>query len=209
MSSDALGEKVLWTQNQIQQRVSEMARDISATMGEGTLSCLVVLRGGFFFAADLIRQLTGFERIEVDFVRLSSYQGMVSSGAVKFRGTLPQVAGRNVLVIEDLLDTGLTLKVLSEALSASGARSVRYAVLVDKKARRQHTLVPDYVAFKLDTDDYLYGYGMDLDGGRRELPYIAAVHERPKRKRPDDARSTDARSTVRSVPSKRKPTSKG
>ena len=171
--------KPLFTEEQIQKRVSELAREISSTIGGGRLLCLVVLRGGFFFASDLIRQLTGFERVEIDFVRLASYAGMHSSGDVKFRGQLPQVAGSNVLVIEDLLDTGTTLSTLSEALRAGGAGSVRYAVLIDKGGRAGKGIEPDFVAFgKLGKDDYLIGYGMDYEGAYRDQRSIS-VTKRP------------------------------
>lgn len=159
---------------EIQARVSAMAETISATLKTKRLMALVVLSGAFYFAADLTRQLTGFEEIEVDFIRLQSYSGMSSCGEVRIRGAMPQVAGRDVLVIEDLLDTGLTLASISEILTANGARSVRYAVLIDKRLRRQHEMTPEFVAFELEEDHFLVGYGMDYRGNYRTLPYIGA-----------------------------------
>ena len=172
--TDAPG-KVLWTKEQIQRRVDELAAEISASFNGGNLLCLVVLRGGFFFAADLIRGLKGFDRIEIDFVRLSSYAGTSPGGEVKFRGQLPKVAGDNVLVIEDLTDTGATMHTLADALRASGAAQVKYAVLVDKTARRNREFHGDFVAFKIDRDDFLVGYGMDLNDNFRALPSICSV----------------------------------
>ncbi|MCA8940349.1 MAG: hypoxanthine phosphoribosyltransferase, partial [Planctomycetes bacterium] len=142
----------LYSAEEIQARVSDMAARISSTLKTKHLFGLVVLSGAFYFAADLTRQLEGFEEVELEFIRLQSYSGTSSSGEVRIRGGMPQVAGRDVLVIEDLLDTGLTLASLSDILTANGARSVRYAVLIDKRPKRSHELAADFVAFELDED---------------------------------------------------------
>jgi hypoxanthine phosphoribosyltransferase len=192
--------QTLWSEAQVQARIAELAMDISLEMGGGTpgnphggdahgtdphggnaLVCLVVLGGGFFFAADLIRQLRGFDKIEIEHIRISSYEGTASSGRVTFHTALPTLAGRKVLVIEDLLDTGLTMSRLRDELSRREVTDVRYAVLVDKPARRAQQFLPHYVGFRCDTDAYLVGCGMDMHGGLRELPYIAAVQDDPVR----------------------------
>ncbi|NUQ36126.1 MAG: hypoxanthine phosphoribosyltransferase [Planctomycetaceae bacterium] len=177
-SNHAASFRTIYTADQIQKRVSDLAADISRTLGGGDLLCLVVLRGGIFFGADLIRQLKGFDRIDIDFVRLASYAGIKSSGDVKIRGHLPPVAGCNVLVIEDLIDTGHTLTVLHQALLGVGAQSVRYAVLVNKPHRRRKEFKADFVAFDLKEDAYLVGYGMDYENNYRALTHIAAVDKK-------------------------------
>ena len=133
-----------------------------------------MLRGGFFFAADLIRNIEGVQ-VEMDFVKLQSYAGNSSQGRVRSKEQLPRVAGYDVLFIEDLVDTGLTLANLHEALKAQGPRSLRYAIVVDKKARRKIPFECEYVAFDVSSDDFLVGYGMDDSDKGRNLPYIGAI----------------------------------
>ncbi len=163
--------KLLFSAAEIEKRVKAMADKISKEYAGKTLLCLTVLKGGFFFAADLIRHLKGVE-VELEFVKLQSYAGTRTSGRVEFPNQLPSVAGREVLVIEDLVDTGLTLASLHEALKAQGPRTIRYAVCVDKKARREIEFQCEYVAFDVDRDCFLVGYGMDNDGKLRTLPEI-------------------------------------
>lgn len=166
--------RVVFTPGQIQERVRALAERISSDYARKRLLCLVVLRGGFFFAADLIRNIEGVD-LQVEFVKLKSYAGKNSSGRVSSREQLPRVAGYDVLVIEDLVDTGLTLASLHEAILAQGPRSLRYAIVVDKKARRKIPFECEYVAFDVPEDKFLVGYGMDDEDRGRCLPYIGEV----------------------------------
>jgi hypoxanthine phosphoribosyltransferase len=164
----------VFTEQQIQARVRELAARISEDYAGQRLLCLTVLRGGFFFAADLIRHFQGVS-VELEFIKLDSYAGQSSSGRLRFHGQLPRVSGYDVLVIEDLVDTGLTLANLHEALQAQGPRSLRYAIVVDKKARRKIPFECEYVCFDVEADKFLVGYGMDDSGKGRTLPYIGEV----------------------------------
>jgi hypoxanthine phosphoribosyltransferase len=164
-------KKVLFSQAQIAKRLDALAAQILKDYKGKRMLCLVVLRGGFFFASDLIRRIAALEP-ELDFVRLTSYVGAKSSGAPLFRGQLPNCSGYDVLVIEDLVDTGTTLSALDEAIRAQGPRSLKYAVCVDKRARRKVKFDCDYVAFDLERDAFLVGYGMDIEGKHRTLPEI-------------------------------------
>lgn len=165
---------VLFSPEQIRKRVSEIAARISKDYAGKRLLCLVVLRGGFFFAADLIRQLKGVE-VELEFIRLQSYAGRDTSGRVRAYGQMPKVAGYHVLVIEDLVDTGFTMESLHESVLAGGPRSVSYAIVIDKKARREIPFECEYVAFDVADDKFLVGYGMDDENRGRTLPYIGIV----------------------------------
>ena len=166
---------VLFDAETVQQRVTELAAQISKDYAGERLLCLVVLRGGFFFGADLIRQIEGVE-IELEFVKVQSYTGRQTSGRIKTAGPLPRVSGYNVLVIEDLVDTGLTLAELHEGLLAQGPQSLRYAIAVDKKAHRKIQFECEYVCFDVDADAFLVGYGMDDQNRGRTLPYIGKVN---------------------------------
>jgi hypoxanthine phosphoribosyltransferase len=167
--------KTLWNAEEVQRRVSEMANDIGRTIDNRRLVCLIVLTGGFYFGADLTRHLAEFADLRIEFIRLRSYSGKESTGEVEVLGTLPDVDGEHVLVIEDLMDTGLTLAHLDKLLKLSGALSVKYAVLVDKPVRRRNDFRPDFIGFHCDADAYLVGYGMDIRGAMRELRHIAAL----------------------------------
>jgi hypoxanthine phosphoribosyltransferase len=168
--------EILFDEQTVQRRVSELAAQISEKFAGHRLLCLVVLRGGFFFGADLIRGIEGVD-IELEFVKLGSYAGRESTGRLVVPGPIPRVSGYDVLVIEDLVDTGLTLSNLHEALLAQGPASLQYAIVVDKKARRRVEFECEYVAFDLTSDEFLVGYGMDDDNRGRTLPYIAIVRK--------------------------------
>jgi hypoxanthine phosphoribosyltransferase len=169
--------EILFDAETVQKRVAELADRISTDYAGRRLLCLVVLRGGFFFGADLIRRIRGVE-IELEFVKMQSYVGRQTSGRVKTTGPLPRVAGYDVLVIEDLVDTGLTLAELHEGLLGQGPHSLRYAIVVDKKAHRKIEFECEYVCFDVDANDFLVGYGMDDNNKGRTLPYIGKVAQR-------------------------------
>jgi hypoxanthine phosphoribosyltransferase len=164
----------LFTRKKIEARVAELAAQIKRDYEGKPILCLTVLKGGFFFAADLIRAISELD-VQLEFVTLTSYAGTRSTGRVEFRGQLPRVAGYDVLVIEDLVDTGLTLASLHEQLKAQGPSSLRYAIAVDKKARREVEFTADYIAFDLEKDLFLVGYGMDHEGRYRTLPDICKL----------------------------------
>lgn len=167
---------VLFSADQVQQRVHELAERISHDFAGKRLLCLVVLRGGFFFASDLIRNLKGVE-VELEFIKLKSYAGRKTSGRVRAYSQMPKVAGYDVLVIEDLVDTGLTLANLHDGLRAGGPNSLSYAIVVDKKAHRKVPFECEYVAFDITDDKFLVGYGMDDNNAGRTLPYIGVVED--------------------------------
>ncbi len=137
-----------------------------------------VLKGAFVFLADLIRHLT--IPVEVDFVRLSSYgSGMVSSGRIRVTKELEsEIEGRDVLIVEDIVDTGLSLRYLVDDLRSRRPATLRICTLVDKKARRQVEVEVDYVGFEIE-EGFIVGYGIDYDERYRELPAIYVVEKSP------------------------------
>lgn len=170
----------LFSEERIRERVTEMAREISdfyagAPADAAPVLAIVLANGALFFAADLLRRLSVPAEIEV--VRVASYgAGTRSNGAPEILGAFPheKICGRRVLILDDIFDTGHTLAKLRDAAKNCGAADVRIGVLLDKPARR---LVPgraDFVGFPMD-DAFVVGYGLDLDGAWRTLPYIAAV----------------------------------
>lgn len=156
---------------QVQRVASEIRRDLN---GQRPLF-LCVLTGAFIFASDLIRAV-GITDSSVAFVRYSSYQGTGSTGEVKrLMGVGDEVAGRHVVIIEDIVDTGLTAKRMIADLQERNPASIRFASLLYKPESSTTGFVPDYVAFTIPPK-FIVGYGLDLDGSARNLPDIY-VHE--------------------------------
>ncbi|MGH9158933.1 MAG: hypoxanthine phosphoribosyltransferase, partial [Vicinamibacteraceae bacterium] len=139
-----------------------------------TLHLICVLKGGVMFLTDLVRAMT--RPITLDFIALSSYgQSTDSSGEVKLLKDLDTpIAGRDVIVIEDIVDTGLTIMYLQEILRARAPRSLRTACLLSKPSRRQIEVKVEYIGFEID-DRFVVGYGLDFDQRFRNLPYIAVL----------------------------------
>lgn len=167
--------EVLFSASTIARRNLELAKEIA---GRDFHDLLVVsiLKGSFVFAADLIRAMhdVGLSP-EVEFIFISSYGAGTESGAVRvLRDIDNEVAGRDVLLIDDILESGKTLHFTRELMLSRGAKSCSVAVLLDKRMRRQTTLDADYVGF--DCPDYfVVGYGMDVGHAFRELPFVGVV----------------------------------
>lgn len=152
-------------------RVRALAADVRAAAGDRTVVVLGILYGAAVFATDLVRALEGPK--ELAFVRASSYgRGTESTGRVEL-GALDEnlLAGRYVLVADTILDTGLTLRTVLEAVRAAGAGEVAGCVLLDKPARRTESVEPEFVGFVVE-DRFLVGYGLDHAGRHRALPYV-------------------------------------
>ncbi len=166
--------KTLISEEQLQQRIQELADEINRTYRDTEALYLVcILKGGFMFCSDLAKKLT--IPCQVEFIRLSSYGNQQkSSGVVKpVDLTLPNLNGKDVLLIEDIIDTGLTLDFFMEYLaSLHTPKSIRLAVLLDKKEARQRHVETHYVGFEVG-NQYVVGYGLDDQGLYRNLPYIA------------------------------------
>jgi hypoxanthine phosphoribosyltransferase len=166
----------LFGERRIAQRVEELAAEIARSLPRD-LVLVVVLKGGFVFAADLMRALdrAGF-RLRVDFLRLSSYgNARESSGVVRPVGPLPEdVAGHDVLVVDDIADTGRSLVAARSLLQERGAATVSTCVLLDKPSRREVVVEPDFVGFTIG-DVFVVGYGIDFAEQHRHLPYVGTI----------------------------------
>ncbi|EKF17797.1 hypoxanthine phosphoribosyltransferase [Nitratireductor pacificus] len=167
--------EVLFSASTIARRNLELAKEIADRKYEDLL-VISVLKGSFIFAADLIRAMhdVGITP-EVEFIMISSYGAGTESGSVKvLRDIDNDVAGRDVLLIDDILESGKTLKHTRELMLSRGARSVSIAVLLDKHSRRQITVDADFVGFECP-DYFVVGYGMDVAHAFRELPFVGVV----------------------------------
>jgi hypoxanthine phosphoribosyltransferase len=163
----------LISRDRIAQRVREMAADLTRDYRDvPDLHLIGVLKGAFVFMADLVRVID--LPLTMDFMAVSSYaSGTTSSGEVRVLKDLDfALHGRNVLIVEDIIDTGLTLQYLREILSARGPRSLRTACLLSKPTRRKVDVPVEYIGFEIE-DQFVVGYGLDRDGLYRNLPEIA------------------------------------
>jgi hypoxanthine phosphoribosyltransferase len=168
---------VLLRGDAIQARVRELAGDIERDYPEGEEIHLVcVLKGGFVFMSDLIRAMT--PRVTVDFIAVSSYaKSTKSSGEVRLLKDLDSgLEGRHVIIVEDIVDTGLTLTYLQDILRARAPKSLRTACLLSKPSRRQVDVTVEYIGFTIE-DRFVVGYGLDYAEKYRNLSYIAVLDE--------------------------------
>jgi hypoxanthine phosphoribosyltransferase len=166
---------VLLRDDAIQSRVTELAAEIERDYPEGEEIHLVcVLKGGFVFMSDLIRAMT--PRVTVDFIAVSSYaKSTKSSGEVRLLKDLDSgLEGRHVIIVEDIVDTGLTLTYLQDILRARSPKSLRTACLLSKPSRRQVEVTVEYIGFTIE-DRFVVGYGLDYAEKYRNLSYIAVL----------------------------------
>ena len=164
---------ILISADDIQQRVRELAHEIQADHPDG-VHLVCVLKGAFVFLADLARNMDG--PVTLDFMAMSSYgKGTTSSGQVRLLKDLDSpIEGRDVVIVEDIVDTGLTLAYLQEILQARAPRKLRTACLLSKPSRRKNDVVVDYIGFTIE-DRFVVGYGLDYAGKYRNVPYIAIL----------------------------------
>ena len=161
---------------QIAARVAELASEIDAALPPGTVHVVVVLRGAFVFAADLIRCLA--RDLRCDFLGVRSYGSATeTSGVVQITHDLGlPITGQQVLLVEDIVDTGLTLRHLLALLATRQPASVRVCALLDKPSRRRVQVPVDFVGFTIP-DHFVVGYGLDHDQRYRNLPYVGVIEE--------------------------------
>ena len=167
-------EEILLSEKDLQKAVKKLGKQISADYEGKNLMLVAVLKGSVIFMADLMRAIT--VPISIDFMSVSSYGGGVkSSGVVKIIKDLDNdISGYDVLIVEDILDSGLTLSYLTNVLRQRKVNSIKIATLLDKPERRQVAIKPDYACFVVP-DKFVVGYGLDYDQQYRNIPYIGAL----------------------------------
>ncbi len=169
--------KVLISDADIHQRIRTLAAEIERDYprNEG-IHLVAILKGGFMFMADLVRAMS--DRVTMDFMAVSSYgKGTTSSGQVRVLKDLDSnVEGRHVILVEDIVDTGLTLHYLQDLLRARAPKSLKTACLLSKPSRRQVDVQVDYIGFTIE-DHFVVGYGLDYGEKYRNLPHIAILEQ--------------------------------
>lgn len=167
--------KVLIEKGKLEKRIEELATEIQKDyLGEDIL-VICILKGSLYFTVDLTKKINNY-KLEIDFMRISSYgDELTSSGKINIIKDLEtDINGRNVLVVEDIIDTGNTLYYLKDILEKRNPRSLKICTLLDKKSRRIKNVVPEYIGFEIE-DKFVVGYGLDYKDCFRNLPFIGYV----------------------------------
>ena len=166
-------ERILLTRDEIEDKVSEIGRRITEDFRDKDPIFVGVLKGCFIFMADLMRHVD--IKCSMDFMAVSSYSGTSSTGAVKINKDLSQdIEGRHVIIVEDILDSGVTLSYLKRYLMGRKPASINIVTLLDKPARRKADVYADYSCFEVP-DAFVVGYGLDYNEHYRNLPYIGVL----------------------------------
>jgi hypoxanthine phosphoribosyltransferase len=169
-------DRILYHETTILSRLDEMAHAIAKDYEGKELTVVSILNGSFIFMADLLRRIP--LPLQIDSWSVASYHGTKSKGRIEFRqNSIADVTGRHVLILDDILDSGLTLRAIHDRLAAeSGAASIRSCVLLRKKLQRETATAADYVGFEIP-DEFVVGYGLDYNEQYRNLPYIGILKE--------------------------------
>ena len=170
-------KKVLVTEEQIKQRCDEIGRELAERFRDNDRKVILVgiLKGSVPFMAELIKHID--LPIEVDFMCVSSYQGTKSLGDIKIIKDLDRsVEGQDIVLVEDIVDTGITIKELKRMMVNKAARSVTVVTMLDKPSRREVDVKADYIGFEVE-NEFVVGYGLDYDQVYRNLPYVGVLKD--------------------------------
>ena len=167
----------LISRENIESKVEELSRKICKDYYSKTVTVIMLFNGSFMFAADLLREMSLHVDIETYGLSVSSYSGSESTGKVQFdKSQIPNCKGKDVLIIEDILESGRTLSVIKKEITRECCNSVKICTLLDKPIKRVVDITADYVGFQIP-DVFVVGYGLDFSGKCRELPYIGYIKQ--------------------------------
>lgn len=168
--------KTLIDEQTLTKRIEELANQIMDDYGDEKITLICILKGSIYFMSELSKRITN--DVELEFMRVSSYgDATESSGKVDLKLDLDNnIEGKNIIIVEDIIDTGRTLFYLKDYLNSKNPASIKICVLLDKKERRVCDIEADYVAFQVP-DKFVIGYGLDKAGKYRNLPYIGYIEE--------------------------------
>ena len=165
--------KTLLTREEVEKRIKELAKEIEKDYCGKDLLVIGLLKGSIMFMSDLIKEMD--LPVMIDFMSVSSYSGTTSTGVINvLKDTDISVKDKDVLIVEDIIDTGLTLSHVKKLLEDRGAKSLKICTLLDKPSRRTVEMKGGYVGFEIP-DEFVVGYGLDYDQHHRNLPYVGIV----------------------------------
>ncbi len=167
--------KILIDEEKLNKRISEIAKKISSDYINEEIVLVCILKGAAYFAIDLSKKITN-DNIIIDFMKVSSYGSQTeSSGKINLKLDLSEnIENKNVIIVEDILDTGITLNYLYNHLKSKNPKSLKLCVLLDKKERRIQDINADYIGFEIE-NKFVIGFGLDYDEKYRNLPYIGYI----------------------------------
>lgn len=166
--------KTLISKEELEQRISEIAKQIEGEYKDKEITLICILKGSAFFTVDLAKRING--NVKLEFIRVSSYiDGTESSGTVEMKLDLQDsIEGKDVIIVEDIIDTGRTLSYLIDYMKTKNPKSMKLCTLLDKPERRIYNVKVDYTGFQIP-DKFVVGYGLDVDEKYRNFPYIAYI----------------------------------
>ena len=166
---------VLINEEKLQARISEVAKEISSDFKNEEIVLICILKGAVYFAVDLSKKLTD-NTVILDFMKVSSYgSNLETTGKINFKlDTSVDLENKNVIIIEDIIDSGITLNYLYDYLKTKNPKILKICVLLDKKERRQKEINIDYVGFEIQ-NKFVVGYGLDYEDKYRNLPYVGYI----------------------------------
>eukprot|EP00298_Acanthocystis_sp_HF-20_P021383 c27708_g1_i1.p1 GENE.c27708_g1_i1~~c27708_g1_i1.p1 ORF type:complete len:199 (-),score=73.58 c27708_g1_i1:143-682(-) len=171
------GQQILFSEEVIAAKIKELAEQIKKDYANEDVILVCVLNGAFMFFTDLVKCIGPSENVYVDFIMCSSYSGAESEGSVKFLKDMKlNPKDKNLLLVEDIVDTGHTMSTLMSLFKVRHAKSVKLISLFDKPERRLVDIHPDYVGFKVDKNAFIVGYGLDYNEKYRNLPYVTCLN---------------------------------
>ena len=168
-------KKILITEEEIRERCKQLARQIDEDYKDKDVLVVGILKGSVPFMAELIKYIES--DIEIDFMAVSSYQGTESLGDLKINKDLDHsIVGKNLLLVEDIIDTGFTIQQLKSLLYNKGANEVKVVALLDKPSRRVVNISADYIGFEIE-NEFVIGFGLDFNQKYRNLPYVGVLKD--------------------------------
>lgn len=168
--------KTLISKEELEQRTCEIAKQIEEEYKDKEITLICILKGSVFFTVDLAKRING--DVKLEFIRVSSYiDGTESSGTVEMKLDLQDsIEGKDVIIVEDIIDTGRTLSYLIDYMKTKNPKSMKLCTLLDKPERRIYKVKVDYTGFQIP-DKFVVGYGLDVDEKYRNFPYIAYIED--------------------------------
>lgn len=167
--------KELISREEIEKRLSELARELDTDYQGKEIVALCVMRGSVFFVVELTLKMK--TKMQLEFITLSSYDGIESSGKINLITDLREsIENKDILIIEDIIDTGRTMSYLLDYLKSKNPKSLKICVLADKPSRREVEVPIDYIGFEVP-NKFIVGYGFDIDNYYRNIPYIGYIEE--------------------------------
>lgn len=167
--------KILIDEKKLQKRIRELAKQIENDYKDKTIHLICILKGSLFFTCDLAKYIN--KNVRIDFIRISSYKNNESGEINLLKGLLPTIDKEDIILVEDIIDSGKTMNVLVPYLKELKPNSIKVCTLLDKPSRRKYSFNADYIGFEIE-DKFVLGYGLDYNQDYRNLPFIGYIEER-------------------------------